>query len=94
MNLSKDLSMEAQRLIEELKKLDPSEPEYAVIAANIERLGAADKAVNRLQSPLHKIADNPALVGLFGNLAVLLVLMNFERSGVIASKGLMFLRPK
>lgn len=94
MKLSKELSAEAARLIEELKKLDPSEPEYAVIAANLERLGVADKAINRLQSPLHKLSDNPAIVGLFGNLVVLLVLMNFERSGVIASKGLMFLRPK
>lgn len=71
-------------LVSEMESMNGDTPEYAAMAKNLTELHKAKSQLkDRRISP-----DTLLIVG--GNLVGILLILNFERAGVVASKALSF----
>lgn len=75
-------------VLEELTKHEPTSQEYATTMERLDKL----YELRQLNAP--KPIDPNTLLLIGGNLAVVLVIVGFERANVITSKALSFVRPK
>lgn len=82
----KALDDEIARLISELNLLRPTDDEYAVISGQLKLLMEAREKKDPSAISMETILTIGA------NLVAILVVLNFERTGVITSKAFSFLR--
>ena len=75
------LDGEIERLVEALKSEQPGSEEYLKISTNIRDLCEARERKNPLQM------DVNTLVAVGANILGLVIILNFERTGVITSKA-------
>jgi hypothetical protein len=90
---------QTESLSEQLNSLEPSSKEYEQVLGRLETFVRLrlDLVVNNLKptpSVVERILANPALVGVLGNLALTLLILNYERTEVITSRAFSFIRPK
>lgn len=81
----KSLDSEIDRLTNMLSCMSPVDPDYAKISDNLKVLCEAREK----KDPA--IVSNEMLIGIAANVVGLLLILNFERTGVITSKALSFL---
>lgn len=84
----KAIDEEIVRLTEVLKTISPADKNYATVSDNLRVLCEAREK----KDP--STISTELLLGIGANLIGLLVILNFERSGVITSKALSFLWKK
>jgi hypothetical protein len=80
------LDEEIERLIQRLKNEDPSTKEYAIISDNLRVLCESREKKNP------GLIYTDTLLSIGANLIGLILILNFERTGVITSKAMSFLR--
>lgn len=89
---------EIQRLWNILVTLEPGSKEYNGVLANLRNIMGFDKELGAIapeqESKLDKILGNTALLGVVGNLALGLLILNHERTNVITSRAFNLLRSK
>jgi hypothetical protein len=82
--------------INHLAKQEPGTPEYenAISALNV--LVNIERTLKELDGPkgVHRLLNNGPLLGLVGNLAVSVLMLNFERTGIITSSVRSMIRSK
>jgi hypothetical protein len=84
----KALDAEIERLINQLSDMSPVSKDYATISDNLRVLcEARDK-----KDP--SVISTEMLIGIGANLIGLLVILNFEKTGIITSKAISFLWKK
>lgn len=76
---------EIERLVNQLKCMSPVEDDYAKVADNLKVLCEAREKKN------DRVISTEMLVGVAANIVGLLVILNFEKTGVITSKAISFL---
>lgn len=81
----KSLDSEIDRLTGILSCMSPVDPDYAKISDNLKVLCEAREK----KDP--GVVSNEMLIGVAANVVGLLLILNFERTGVITSKALSFL---
>jgi hypothetical protein len=81
----KALDLEIVRLSGQLKDTDPTDETYVKISDNLKVLCEARSKFDRA------IINPEALLGIAANIIGLLIVLNFERTGVITSKAISFL---
>lgn len=84
----KGLDAEIERLIEKLSNMSPVDPDYIKLSDNIKVLCEAREK----RDP--SIISAELLLGIGANLIGLLVILNFEKTGIITSKAMSFLWKK
>jgi hypothetical protein len=77
----KALDSEIERLVNKLAKLEPTDKEYSTIADNIRVLTESREKKNSSD------ISNEAVLAAIVNVASLLIILNFERTGTITSKA-------
>ena len=82
--------------INHLAKQEPGTKEYENALAAYNTLVSIEKTIIELEGPsgIHKLLSNGPLLGLVGNLAVSLLMLNFERMDVITSSVRSMIRSK
>lgn len=75
------LDEEIERLVISLKGTDPTSDDYVKISDNLKVLCAAREMKN------DRSISTEMIVGVAANLVGLLIVLNFERTGVITSKA-------
>jgi len=75
------LDEEIARLVNLLKSTEPTEDNYAKIADNLKVLCDAREKKN------DRVISTEMLVGVAANIVGLLIVLNFEKTGVITSKA-------
>ena len=95
----KDLHDQLIRTMDKLITLEPDTEEYNICLRNQQQL--FDTIDNRralpgtvIEKSLRKFVDTPALVALFGNVAITLLILNYEKLDVVTSRAFAFIRPK
>ena len=79
---------EIERLVHQLGCMNPEQPEYAKTADNLKILCEARSMKN------DRSISSEALLAVAANLIGILVILNFEKTGVITTKALSFLGRK
>ena len=88
---------ELSRLLVELKSAKPGSDGYKEVLEQVNNLvHIDDKLTERKvdESILDRVLANPALLGLIGNLTLALLILNFERAGILTSRAASLIRPK
>lgn len=81
----KALDKEIERLLSQLANTDPVKEDYVKISNNLKELTEA-------RSKYDRAALSPDMVvGIVANIAMILIVLNFEKTGVITSKAFSFL---
>lgn len=99
MELQQYIIEQTESLSEHLDTLDPKTDEYAKVLGRLEtfvrlRLDIAVDNLKPRPSVVEKILSNPALIGVLGNLAITLLILNYERADIVTSRAFNFVRPK
>lgn len=95
MKLLFDREEEFDRLLTKLHSLEPGSKEYQSILEQLNTLVRIDSYIYKEEeSKASKLLSNPALVGVLGNLAMTLLVLNYERLGVVTSRAFSFIRPR
>lgn len=85
------LELEEERLLEELKNLDPTDDLYDLVKTHLQdihKMKTTDKGEKKSVSP-------DALVGAAASLAGIVMILGFERAHIITSKAMSFVfKPK
>ena len=79
------LDLEIERLVNQLGNTNPVDKDYKTISDNLKALCEAREKKN------DRVISAETLVSVGANLIGLLVILNFEKTGVITSKALSFL---
>ena len=90
---------ELTRLEEHIKSVAPGTDEYSKVLRQIQHLIQIQDLVapeyrGATESGMDKVLNNPAVVGVIGNIVVALMILNYERMGIITSRAFSFIRPK
>ncbi len=87
---------EYTRLQKHLEKLEPGTDEYSKTLKQFNDLVYIVKQfpLHAAESRLDKFMNNSALIGLVGNLAITLLILNYERAEIVTSRVFSFVRPK
>lgn len=82
--------------INHLARQEPGTKEYEQALKSYNTLIMIEKTKKEIQDPsrLQSVLDNSALVGVFGNLAVAMLMLNFERLDIITSSVRSMIRSK
>lgn len=75
------LDKEIEHLVEQLGGIDPTDKNYAIVADNLRTLCEARERKN------DRTISAEMLLGVIANVAGLLIVLNFEKTGVITSKA-------
>lgn len=76
---------EVDRLLEKLNSLDPKDKEYEATVRNLETLCQARSHKNSI------LPSADTMIAVAANLIGLLVVLNYERTGIITSKAVNFI---
>ena len=82
----KVIDTEIERLAKKLASMNPEEDKYNEVASNLKLLCEAREKKN------DRVISSEALLAAAVNIIGILVVLNFERTGVITSKAFGFLR--
>jgi len=82
--------------INHLAKQEHGTKEYESAVTALNTLVNIEKTIKELDGPtgVHKLLSNGPLLGLVGNIAVSLLMLNFERAGIITSSVRSMIRSK
>lgn len=82
--------------INHLASQEPGTKEYENALTALNTLVGIEKTIKELEGPtgIHKLLANGPLLGLVGNLVVSLLMLNFERMGIITSSVRSMIRSK
>ena len=83
-----DLDKEIERLVNQLSCMSPVEENYAKVADNIKVLCEAREKKN------DRTISTEMLIGILANVAGLLLVLNYEKTGAITSKAFTMLWKK
>ena len=75
------LDIEIERLVKTLSNLEPSEEEYETVAKNLQKLTEARERKN------DRTISNDTLVAVTVNIITMLLILNYEKTGVITTKA-------
>ena len=84
---------EINRLAAMLEYLDPG-PEYDEMVRRIKSLLELETHSNKNVSVMEKILNNGPLLNLIGGLAGTLLILNYERLGIVTSRAFSFIKFK
>ena len=95
MKLLFDREEQFDRLLLTLNTLEPGSDEYQKVLDQINTFVHIDERLHPQEpSRLDKILANPALLGLFGNLTLGVLILNYEKLDIITSRAFNLIRPK
>lgn len=86
---------EFSRLLKTLSELDPETDEYAKMLEKFQGFAEVAKPYFKEdKSFFERFLDNPALVGVVGNLLGMFMVLTYERAEIITTRAINFIRPK
>ncbi len=86
---------EFSRLLKSLSELEPETDEYAKMLEKFQKFADVAKPYFKEdKSRFDRFLDNPALVGVVGNLLGMFLVLNYERAEIITSRAFGWIRPK
>ena len=93
MNVERTFIPEA---INHLAAQTPGTKEYETALKALDTLVSIEKTILEIEGPtgVHKLLSNGPLLGLIGNIGVSLLMLNFERMGIITSSVRSMIRSK
>jgi len=86
MKMKPFIEREIQAVEEQLERLGPADPIYAGVADNLARL------YKMRDLKWHHKVDPNTVVTTVGSLAGIVLILNFERLGIISSKAMIFIK--
>jgi hypothetical protein len=88
---------ELNRLAAHIATVEPGTDEYDRVLKNYNDIIHIQNSIlgrKEFDSRMDVLLKNPALLGVIGNLAIAVLVLNFERLGIITSRAFNFIRPK
>ena len=90
---------ELTRLSEFITTVPPGTEDYDRVLREIRDLLLIQNLVSpdyrgTHESKIEKVLNNPAIIGVLGNLAVAVLILNYEKVGIVTSRAFAFIRPK
>lgn len=85
------LDYESNRIVRELTTTEPGSPEYKDLLDHASKLLKLLEAEEKRNSKVKSLLANPALLGIIGNLAMAVLLINHERLNVVTTSAVRLL---
>lgn len=93
--MTSPMQREFSRLLAALSELDPETDEYTKMLEKFQGFADVAKPYFKAdESFFERFLNNPALVGVVGNLLGMFMVLNYERAEIITSRAINFIRPK
>lgn len=90
-----DIWRESSRLMEHIEKLEPGTDEYDKVLGEIRDLiHIQDTVTKRHESWMERFLNNTALVNGVFTLGTTLLVLHYERVGIVTSRAFSWIRPK